>query len=256
LVWFQVDDNLSFHRKTVEAGNSAMGLWVRAGAWSAATLTNGYIPARVATQIGTGTQIERLLNAGFWEPVSGGYQFHDWASKQQTKEQVEARRKWERERKAKQREQLRPTGTDVGLPPDASPPRALPSPSLPISTHLGEESPVASELAEPPPMFCPEHMPHGTAEPCHPCRRQRHARDNWMANQDVNIKRAVQAEARANAIARQAAIDACPFGCAENDGYRPNGTVCDHVDRTASNANGSAAVREALNETRARKANQ
>jgi hypothetical protein len=103
-------------------------------------------------------------------------------------------------------------------------------------------------------MFCDEHMPHGTAEPCHACRRQRLLRDNWMANQDLNIKRVVQAEARANALARQAAIDDCEL--CDDDGYRPNMTVCDHMDHTITNANGAAAAREALNEIRARKANQ
>lgn len=32
--WFKVDDHLAFHRKTLAAGNEAMGLWVRAGSWS------------------------------------------------------------------------------------------------------------------------------------------------------------------------------------------------------------------------------
>ena len=33
--WFKVDDNLALHPKVLGAGNAAMGMWVRAGSWSA-----------------------------------------------------------------------------------------------------------------------------------------------------------------------------------------------------------------------------
>lgn len=41
-----------------------------------------------------------------------------------------------------------------------------------------------------------------------------------------------------------AAITACRL--CDTEGYRPNGTVCDHHDRTATAAAGSARVRAAL----------
>ena len=47
MVWFLVDDNVTFHKKVMDAGNAAFGAWTRAGAWSAANLTN----ARGATQV-------------------------------------------------------------------------------------------------------------------------------------------------------------------------------------------------------------
>jgi len=43
-----------------------------------------------------------------------------------------------------------------------------------------------------------------------------------------------------------AAPPPCPLGCEQRDGYRENGTVCDHIDRTHTAANGSAKCHEAL----------
>lgn len=33
--WFRVDDSLDTHPKAIAAGNEAMGLWVRCGAYAA-----------------------------------------------------------------------------------------------------------------------------------------------------------------------------------------------------------------------------
>ena len=52
--WFKVDDQLAFNAKIVAAGNEAMGLWVRAGSWSAAQLTNGFIPEHMAIAMANG----------------------------------------------------------------------------------------------------------------------------------------------------------------------------------------------------------
>lgn len=77
--WFKVDDQLATHPKTVLAGNAAMGLWVRAGSWSAAHLTDGYVPASVVPMLGATTrQAAQLVKAGFWHAEDDGYRFHDW----------------------------------------------------------------------------------------------------------------------------------------------------------------------------------
>ena len=52
--WFKVDDQLAFNAKVVAAGNEAMGLWVRAGSWSAAQLTDGFIPEHMANAMANG----------------------------------------------------------------------------------------------------------------------------------------------------------------------------------------------------------
>lgn len=83
--WFKVDDQLSFHAKTIMSGNAAMGLWVRCGAWASAHLTDGFIPAHMAnamandgTRDGKNDLPSRLVESGLWDEVDGGYQFHDW----------------------------------------------------------------------------------------------------------------------------------------------------------------------------------
>ena len=89
-MWFKVDDQLAFHSKVIAAGNSAMGLWVRAGAWSCAHLTDGFIPAHMANVMASAMANEcdcdALVMAGLWDAVAGGYQFHDWQHFQPTAE--------------------------------------------------------------------------------------------------------------------------------------------------------------------------
>lgn len=107
MTWFKVDDTLAFHHKTVEAGNSAMGLWVRAGAWSAQNLTDGFIPRAIARQMGTKSQISKLLTAHLWTERSDGFSFHEWVERQPTKQDVEADRQANRKRQAEHRKRKR-----------------------------------------------------------------------------------------------------------------------------------------------------
>jgi hypothetical protein len=79
MVWMRVDDNLAFHPKVVEAGNAAMGLWVRAGAWSAANHTDGIIPTRVALHLGTRNNCYRLIAAGLFEDRIDGFYICGWS---------------------------------------------------------------------------------------------------------------------------------------------------------------------------------
>lgn len=76
--WFKVDDDLPFHRKVVKAGNSAMGLWVRAGAWSSQQLTDGFVPDAVVDLLGTLAQRRKLVAAELWVEVEGGVMFYGW----------------------------------------------------------------------------------------------------------------------------------------------------------------------------------
>lgn len=76
--WFKVDDDLSFHRKVVTAGNAAMGLWVRSGSWSAQHLTDGFVPNEMISILGTPAQRAKLVKVRLWIEVDGGCQFHEW----------------------------------------------------------------------------------------------------------------------------------------------------------------------------------
>lgn len=91
--WFKVDDSLAFHAKTVQAGNVAMGLWVRAGAWCSQQGTEGKVPAHmVGTLGGSKAHAAKLVTAGLWKTTSEGYQFHDWLQYQPSNAEVQADR--------------------------------------------------------------------------------------------------------------------------------------------------------------------
>lgn len=94
MTWFKVDDTLAFHRKTVAAGVSALGLWVRAGSWCAQTLTDGFVPEHMVPALADGDAglAGRLVEAGLWRRVKGGYAFHEWADYQPSRQSIENRR--------------------------------------------------------------------------------------------------------------------------------------------------------------------
>ena len=102
--WFKVDDTLSFHAKTVAAGNAAMGLWVRAGSWSMQTLSDGFIPNHIARQLGTRTEARRLVDAELWDQKDDGFHFHEWTQRQPSRAKVHADREANAERLRKWRE--------------------------------------------------------------------------------------------------------------------------------------------------------
>lgn len=104
MVWFKVDDQFAIHEKVAQAGNRAIGLWVRAGAWSCMRLTDGFIPAHVLGMLGASdVDADELVEAGLWLSADEGYRFHDWAEYQPTAESVNGQREREREKKRRQR---------------------------------------------------------------------------------------------------------------------------------------------------------
>lgn len=108
-----------------------------------------------------------------------------------------------------------------------------------VSTQVGERS-------APPPEFCPKH-PAGTDDPCRACQRYRERHAAWLAAEttralaEIDEQRKAERDERLDAKAQ--AVAACRM--CDQDGY--NGlTVCDHVDRTRTAAQGSALARQAL----------
>lgn len=109
--WFKVDDTLAFHAKVMAAGNSAMGLWVRAGAWSMQQLTDGHIPLHVARRLGSARDAQRLCEAGLWDAKDDdGYLFHEWDQRQPSRAQVHAEREANADRIRKWREKRKKDG--------------------------------------------------------------------------------------------------------------------------------------------------
>jgi hypothetical protein len=105
--WTKVDDRLAFHRKTIKAGNAAMGLWVRALSFAGGDQRDGFVEYEVALSMGTQQEADTLCRVGLWVEEMDGYRFHGWDEYQLTTEQwdkkkadaAERTRAW-RERKA------------------------------------------------------------------------------------------------------------------------------------------------------------
>jgi hypothetical protein len=103
MVWFKVDDQFATHQKTVMAGNRAIGLWVRAGSWCSAQLTDGFVPEHMISVLGgQAGDARKLVATGLWVEAPNGYRFHQWNEdgRQPTRQTVEQKRAEDRQRKA------------------------------------------------------------------------------------------------------------------------------------------------------------
>ena len=147
--WFKIDDTFAMHEKVMAAGNPAIGLWARAGAWSMQQLTDGFVPNHVLRALGTPKERRKLVEVSLWEEVKGGVQFRNWVERQPTKEQVETarqaaaeRQRHARERAKSQRESRRDTSVSHG-PPDPTRPDPTPKDSV-----AGKPAKRATGMAE------------------------------------------------------------------------------------------------------------
>lgn len=117
MTWFKVDDTFYGHPKTLKAGNAAVGLWAKAGAYAAQHLTEGVVPGVVAQLYGTAPQVRKLIAAGLWhehghtcphprckQPAPGDYYMHDFLIYNPTRAKVEGERVRAAERQQRARE--------------------------------------------------------------------------------------------------------------------------------------------------------
>lgn len=142
MAWGRVDDNLAFHPKVMQAGNEAMGLWIRSLSWCAQQLTDGHVPDGIIHAFGGRELSHRLVDAGLWHQVDGGFEFNDWHDYQPTRESVMAEREAARSRMARVRANKRVSSPDVRANIDRSSDEVRlphPIPSHP-STPKGVES--------------------------------------------------------------------------------------------------------------------
>ena len=109
MAWFKVDDKFYTHPKALAAGLHGRAVWYTAGNWCADHLTDGHVPVGMLPLIFALTQIdqadgmnavERLVQCRLWdEDTDGlGYQFHNWAKYQPSRDDVEFRRERSRKR--------------------------------------------------------------------------------------------------------------------------------------------------------------
>lgn len=101
--WFRIEDNFHQHPKVMEAGNAAVGLWVRCGTYSASYLTDGHVPAGVAASYGKPKEVEALLSSRLWVENANGFLMPDYLEYNPSAEQVRAERAAARLRQARKR---------------------------------------------------------------------------------------------------------------------------------------------------------
>lgn len=74
-----IDDHVGTHAGTLEAGNGALGLWLRMLCWLARfpPQEEQVIPYSVAHREGTSDEVNALVAAGFWTPSVTGYRLQE-----------------------------------------------------------------------------------------------------------------------------------------------------------------------------------
>lgn len=183
--WFKVDDSFHSHPKVLAAPPAALGLWVVAGSWSGANLSDGFVPDHVLPRLlpDSATLAQQLVAVGLWKRTRGGYRFHDWSEFNPKRDDVEQERKAARERMRKLRSDRKaarhaPDGSAEQQanvrPVFATPTR--PDPAL-IGGAVGD--PLTPRAGEPPPPRCPQHLDDPEPPPCGPCGDARRARTRW-----------------------------------------------------------------------------
>ncbi|WP_336819809.1 hypothetical protein [Gordonia sp. MMO-8] len=108
MAWFKVDDGFHSSSKLIRIPRrirlEAAGLWVIAGSWSASKELDGLVPDHMVDEWGgTPELVDALVSCGLWEQVDEGHVFVNWVLFQPTRAENEAKRKWERDRKAQAR---------------------------------------------------------------------------------------------------------------------------------------------------------
>jgi hypothetical protein len=98
MAWFKVDDGFHHSAKVLSIPRAiraeALGAWILGGTWSADNMTDGFIPCPVLLDWPVSEEaVQALVDAGLWDRVEGGIQFHDWCEYQPTREQLEAKAK-------------------------------------------------------------------------------------------------------------------------------------------------------------------
>lgn len=159
MAWFKVDDQLHSHPKARRAGLESMGLWLLAGSHCMSYLTDGFVEAWFVESWPDGRACaQRLVTHGLWLEVEGGWQFHDWAEFQPTRESVQADRDAAAERmrrvrankKARSGEQAE--NVRESFAPGSASPSPSPSPSpktdLPIKSQSATPGPVDNSMTD------------------------------------------------------------------------------------------------------------
>lgn len=144
--------------------DSATALWTRAGSYSAAKLLDGFVPEDVLRQLSTvpDEAASELVRRRLWRRVRGGYLFHQWKERGNlTREQVEAERNADRQRKRRARQSAsknaKPQVNSEFVRPDSEPesgvnPNGIRGLSVSVSESVSSppQAPLISDGSDPP----------------------------------------------------------------------------------------------------------
>jgi hypothetical protein len=123
MAWIRVESSVARNRKFFAAGPSASWLWLCGLAYCQEGLTDGHIPAEALAYLGVRSPrplADRLVQAGLWEVVNGGWYVHDYCEHNRSATEV---RRIQHER--------RDGGRKGGRPPDEKPSRLTSKVNLP-----------------------------------------------------------------------------------------------------------------------------
>lgn len=170
-MWAKIDDNLWAHPKWINLPDSAKALWVSALSYCACYETDGHISTHTLPTLYPNKHraraISALVKSGLWEPVNGGYVFHDWEHYQPTKARKDAERKDKRDRMRALRAQSVTSNRRV-TNPDVTSKLPTPDPTRPEvakATYIGGASASAED-----------------AQPTKRRARKTRLPDNWQPN--------------------------------------------------------------------------
>lgn len=92
--WVRLDDLFPEHPKVLKAGAAAAWLHVCGVAYCARNLTDGFIPEAKVTGLAdlkrVSSEAKRLVEAGLWHKVEGGYMVHDYLDWQRSADEAKA----------------------------------------------------------------------------------------------------------------------------------------------------------------------
>ena len=115
MVWAKVDDRLHSSAKWRAASKGARALWATALSWCADQETDGIVPSHMLAALdGTRGEARSLESVGLWEASGDGWAFKNWREYQPTREQLDEKRRIERERIATARANAKAKRDGVG----------------------------------------------------------------------------------------------------------------------------------------------
>jgi hypothetical protein len=228
VVRFQVDPDFYDHPKSIGMSDAAVALWTRAGSYSAAKLTDGFIAEHVLVTLSRTPEeaADELVRRGLWRRVKGGWRFHQWEQRNLTKARIEEDRAADRDRKKRVRAAARSGSgqppvnsvdnsrsgtapqvnrpnvrTESGRTPDGIQAESARIPGSSVSVSVSESvsgSGRGSAPPEPagsnpdttlPPPRCPDHTTDPNPPPCGRCAEARKTRERWNAETETERQR-------------------------------------------------------------------